>query len=128
MDVPSKGSEWEKLILNYRMALVIQESLLKRLYMHQTSLLPSVAHLNIAKCGLLFKNGICKVTYPDGKTMATIPRADGLYRIIFNKLRKANFTNVASIKMSIREAHQKLGHIVHAAIKHMVRTGMVTGI
>jgi hypothetical protein len=88
----------------------------------------SVSHLDIAKCGLLFKNGMCKITYPDGKTMATVPQADGLYRIIFNKLGKANYANVASIKMSISEAHRKFGHIAHAAIKHMVRTGMVTGI
>ena len=31
-------------------------------------------------------------------------------------------------KMSINEAHQKFGHIAHATVKHMIKTGVITGI
>ena len=30
--------------------------------------------------------------------------------------------------MSINEAHLKFGHIAHATIKHMVKTGMIMGV
>ena len=32
------------------------------------------------------------------------------------------------VKVTIAEAHRKLGHIAHAAVKHAVSTGIITGI
>jgi hypothetical protein len=61
--------------------------------------------------------------------MATLPASNGLYRVVADRIKDTvDHANVASVKMSISEAHQKFGHISHAAVKYMVRTGMITGI
>ena len=36
--------------------------------------------------------------------------------------------NAANAKMSISEAHKKLGQIAHSAIKHAIANGQITGI
>lgn len=49
--------------------------------------------------------------------MGTIPMANGLYHLVnAGKGTSSNHSNVASGKMSISEAHHKLGHISHATI------------
>jgi hypothetical protein len=89
----------------------------------------SVTQLDMAKCSVLFKNSMCSISYPDRKTMATLPLSNGLYRLVAAKITDvSDHTNVASVKMSINEAHRKFGHIALAVIKHMVNTGMITGI
>ena len=40
----------------------------------------------------------------------------------------SDHANVANVKMTISEAHCKLGHIAHAAICHAISTGWITGI
>ena len=53
--------------------------------------------------------------------MATIPQADGLYCLIdLYKVNHSGHANIATRKMSISEAHHKLGHISHTAIKHAI--------
>ena len=89
----------------------------------------SVTRLDVAKCGVLFKNNMCTISYPDGKTMGTLPLSNGLYRLVAAKITHVgDHANVASVKISINEAHRKFGDIAHAAIKHMVNTGMIAGI
>jgi hypothetical protein len=55
---------------------------------------------------------------------------NGLYCIADpNKPKITDHTNIASVKMTISEAHCKLGHIHHAAaIKHVIANGLITGI
>ena len=61
--------------------------------------------------------------------MATIPQADGLYCLIDPyKVNQTAHANVAVGKMPISEAHCKLGHISHTAIKHTITSGWITGI
>ena len=61
--------------------------------------------------------------------MATIPRADGLYCLIDPyKVNQTAHANVAAGKMSISEAHCKLGHISHTAIKHAITSGRIARI
>ena len=94
-----------------------------------TFTLISISRLDLAKCGALFKDGKCTISYPDGRTMATLPLFNGLYRLVAEKAAKTlDHAQLATTKMSINEAHRKFGHIAHAAIKHMVKTGMVTGL
>src|SRR6267154_4663082 len=89
----------------------------------------SVTRLDMAKCGVLFKNSMCSISYPDGKTVATLPLSNGLYQLVADKITDVgDHANITSVKMSINEAHHKFGHIAHAAITHMVNTGMITGI
>ena len=66
---------------------------------------------------------------PTRKTMATIPHSNGLYHLASPEaIKHADYANVAMVKMTIAEAHCKLGHISHAAIKHTISTGMIMGI
>jgi hypothetical protein len=89
----------------------------------------SVTWLDMAKCGVLFKNSTCTILYPDRKTMGMLPLLNGLYWLVAAKITDVgDHANFASVKMSINEAHHKFGHITHAVIKHMVNTGMITGI
>ena len=61
--------------------------------------------------------------------MGMLPLLNGLYRLVVAKITDiGDHANIASVKMSINEAHCKFRHIAHAAIKHMVNTGMIAGI
>ena len=61
--------------------------------------------------------------------MGTIPLANGLYRLVgSHKHSHTDHANVAADKMSISEAHRKLGHISHTAIRNAISTGQITGI
>ena len=66
---------------------------------------------------------------PKGHVIATIPHSDGLYRVVATKPNaKGNYAATASGKMSISEAHRKLGHLSYWAISHAVSKGFITGI
>ena len=71
--------------------------------------------------------------FPDrnhsGKSIATIPNTNRLYKIVATKQSSQTQTaNVASGKMSISEAHRKLGHVSCHAIKHAILNGLIAGI
>ena len=73
--------------------------------------------------------GMCTIKDHKGHTMATIPWADGLYQLVnWNKANTSNHINVAAGKMSISEAHWKLGLVSHTVIKNAISTGWITGI
>ena len=87
----------------------------------------SVGHLNDAGCKTIFWGGMCTILDASGKSIARILKADGLYRLVEIKpISGTDHANVA--KMLISEAHQKFGHIAHAAVKHAVHNRLVTGI
>ena len=89
----------------------------------------SISRLDEAGYSVTFNKRMCTVKKPNGKTIATIPHADGLYKIATTSHSKAGTTaNAASIKMSISEAHRKLGHVAHSAIRHAVTKGFISGI
>ena len=60
--------------------------------------------------------------------MAQIPESHGLYRPTVANDAGLDHGNAAITKMTLMEAHQKLGHAVCAAVKSMVSKGLVTGI
>ena len=89
----------------------------------------SISKLNQAKCMVTFEKGLCMIKNPTRKMMATIPHSNRLYHLAAPKsIKHVDYANVAMVKMTIAEAHRKLGHIAHAAIKHAISTGMITGI
>ena len=89
----------------------------------------SVSWLDDAGSSVIFCKGMCIIKNPHGWTMATIPWADGLYHLIDPyKMNNSAHANVATGKMSISEAHRKLGHISHTTIKHAITSGWITGI
>ena len=61
---------------------------------------------------------------PKGHVVATIPHSKGLYCIT----NSTNHANTASGKLTISEAHQKLGHISYNTIKNAVSKGYITSI
>jgi hypothetical protein len=78
--------------------------------------------------GINFKSGHAMITHPKGHIMANILGSQGLYHLTAAKHVQHEYANIAVSKMSLMEAHCKLGHIACTAIKHMVSTGMITGI
>ena len=61
--------------------------------------------------------------------MATIPQANGLYCLVdLYMMNHSGHVNMATGKMSISEAHHKLGHISHTTIKNANTSGQFTGI
>jgi hypothetical protein len=87
----------------------------------------SISRLDKAGYQVNFKKGVCTIIDPKGQTIATIPHSDGLYRVIANRPAK-DYAATASAKMSISEAHKKLGHLSYGAINHAVSNGHIAGI
>ena len=89
----------------------------------------SISQLDKAGYQVNFKGGMCKNLNPKGQIIATIPHSDGLYRVIANKSSaNGDYVAAASGKMSISEAHRKLGHLAYGAITHAVLKGYITRI
>jgi Reverse transcriptase (RNA-dependent DNA polymerase)/gag-polypeptide of LTR copia-type/GAG-pre-integrase domain len=86
----------------------------------------SVRRLDNAGYTVTFGKGMCQIMNKSGRTIATIPHSDGLYRISTSK--EINYANVSSSKISIDDAHRKLGHISCDAIKHAITKGYILGI
>ena len=94
-----------------------------------TFTLISIFRLDLARCSALFKDGKCVILYPDGRTVATLLLSNGLYCLVAERpAMTPDHAQLATTKMNINETHQKFGHIAHAAVKHMIKTGMITGI
>src|ERR1700692_3183964 len=88
-----------------------------------------VSHLDEGNCSVTFQKGMYTIQNPDGRIIGTIPRANSLYHLInASKGTSLDHANIATGKMSISEAHQKLGHISHSAIQNAISTGQITGI
>ena len=89
----------------------------------------SISRLDKAGYQVTFKKGMCTIIDPKGQVIATIPHSEGLYRITANKSQKdQQFAAAASGKMTITEAHRKLGHIAYGAITHAITNEYITGI
>ena len=86
----------------------------------------SISKLDKAGFKVTFQNHSCTIVDPKGKTIAKIPHSEGLYRIA--NAQSSSYAATASTKLSISEAHKKLGHISHNAIIHAVSKGLITGI
>ena len=89
----------------------------------------SVGRLDDAKCSATFSGGMCTIRNPSGRTMATIPCANGLYRVTAPEdPPTVNYASIVMVKLTISEAHWKLGHITPLAIKYAITKGHITSI
>ena len=89
----------------------------------------SISRLNKASYSITFDKGMCTIKNSKSQTIATIPHSDGLYKIATPKQAKIKDTAIiAAKKMSISQAHRKLGHISYSAIKHGISQGFIAGI
>ena len=89
----------------------------------------SVSCLDEVNGSAIFSSGMCTIKSMASCIVSTIPCADGLYCILPAKNPPiVDYANVASVKWTISEAHQKLGHIVHSAISYAITQGHITGI
>jgi GAG-pre-integrase domain len=89
----------------------------------------SISRLDKAGFSVLFNKGMCTIKDTSNKMIATIPNSNGLYKIAANKqTTQSQSANVVSGKMTISEAHRKLGHVLYGAIKHAVSKGFINGI
>lgn len=81
------------------------------IYAHNIAfMLILVSCLDIAKYSVTFSGGICTIKSMTGCTIMMILCTNGLYHIMAVKgSTSINYANVASIKMTISKAHQKLG-------------------
>ena len=88
-----------------------------------------VGQLDNAKCSATFSGGMCTIRNLSGHTMATIPCANGLYRVTAPEdPPTVNYASIAMVKLTISKAHQKLSHIAPSAIKYAIAKGHITGI
>ena len=89
----------------------------------------SISRLDKADYSIVFTKGMCMIKNPTSQTIATIPNSDGLYKIASPIATDTkNMANIASGKMSLSQAHRKLGHISYSAIKHAISQGFIAGI
>jgi hypothetical protein len=77
-----------------------------------------------------FVGNSCTIGYPEGRVIGTVPYTAGLYRLVAALAGEpvTEQANVAVTRMSLYEAHRKLGHVSYPAVKNMIRGGMVAGI
>ena len=88
-----------------------------------------ISRLDKASYQVNFKKGMGTILNPKGQVIVTIPHSKGLYKITATKLPKdGSCAAVASGKMTISEAHRKLGHLAYGAINHAISKGYITGI
>ena len=79
-----------------------------------------VGQLDNMKCSTTFSSGMCTICNPSGHTMATIPCANSLYHVtVPEDPPTVNYVSIVMVKLTISEAHQKLGHIAPSAIKYI---------
>jgi GAG-pre-integrase domain len=88
----------------------------------------SISRLDKAGYSVLFSKGMCAIQDLKGQTIATISHSNRLYKLVANQSKKTETVNMASTKMSINEAHRKLGHIAHSAVKDAITKEIITGI
>ena len=89
----------------------------------------SISRLDKASFSVTFNKGLCSIKDPNNQTIATIPHSNRLYKVVAAKPSKVTKTaNVVSTKMSVTEAHRKLGHILPTSIKHAILNRFITGI
>ena len=89
----------------------------------------SVGRLDDMKCSATFSGGMCTIRNLSGHTMATIPCANGLYCVTAPEdPPTVNYASIVMVKLTISEAHWKLGHIAPSAIKYAIAKGHITGI
>jgi GAG-pre-integrase domain len=88
----------------------------------------SISRLDKARYSVLFSRGMCIIRDLKGQTIATIHHSNGLYKLVANQSKKMETVTMASMKMSINEAHKKLGHIAHFTVKYAITKGIITGI
>ena len=92
-------------------------------------MLISISQLDKAGYKVTFNKGMCAIVDPKGHLITTIPHSDGLYRVTAMKPSSGkSFAAAASGKMTISEAHRKLGHVSCQAISHTIKKGYITGI
>ena len=71
-----------------------------------------ISQLDKAGYSITFDKGMCTIKNPKAQTIATILHSDGLYKIATPKQSNIkDMENIAAGKMSISQAHKKLGHI-----------------
>ena len=89
----------------------------------------SISRLDRAGYSATFCKGMCTIENPNSWTVTTIPHSDGLYKIAALKpSSKLETVNTVSGKMSISEAHRKLGHLAYSTVKFAITKGFITGI
>lgn len=89
----------------------------------------SISQLDKAGYFITFNRGMCTIKNPKAQIIAIIPNSDSLYKIATpEESNTKNTANIASGKMSISQAHKKLGHISYSAIKHVILQGFIAGI
>ena len=88
----------------------------------------SISRLDKAGYQVMFKKGMCTILNQKGQTITTIPHPDRLYRVVAKSIKDGGYAATASGKMSINEAHRKLGHLAYGAVAHAISKGYITGI
>ena len=122
-----KGDVWIKLLNGTKRTKTILKEAIHAPDMAFT--LISVGQLDDTKCSATFSSGMCTIHNPSSHTMATIPCANSLYRVTAPEdPPTVNYASIAMVKLTISEAHWKLGHIAPSAIKYTITKGHITGI
>ena len=82
--------------------------------------------LDKAGCLTIFAKSQYTIKNPNGKVMPTLTLLSDLYCLMMKGVvTSPKVVNVASVKISLHEAHLRCRHIAHAAIKYAVEKGLI---
>ena len=90
----------------------------------------SIGCLTKGGYSITFAGNTCKIINPQSRVVGIVPYSAGLYRLVAALAGEpmTEHASVATTRMTLYEAHRKLGHVSYTSVRNMVRTGMVTGI
>ena len=89
----------------------------------------SVGWLDDAKCSATFSSGMCTICNLSSHTMVTILCTNSLYCVTAAEdPLTINYVSNVMVKLTISEAHWKLGHIAPLSIKYAITKGHITSI
>lgn len=88
----------------------------------------SVGRLDKARFSLMFGQGECQISAPDGVKVGSVPQsAKGLYRVIHDSV-ESDLANPAIQTLAEMEFHRMAGHLSPRLTRELVSKGFVTGV
>ena len=125
LKVLGKGDMWIKLPNGAKRSKTILKEAIHAPDMAFT--LISVDWLDNVKCSTTFSGGMCTICNLSNSTMVTIPCTNSLYHVTAPEdPPPTTYASIVMVKLTISEAHRKLGHIAASAIKYVIAKGHIT--
>jgi hypothetical protein len=99
------------------------------LYMLSTAFsLISIGRIDDTGYYTTFGGGACEVHDAKGNMVGHFQESDGVYRVQHRAVNTANVATSRNKHMTLRELHERMGHIAARAVHDLVKKGTIQGV